>query len=376
MEVRDRAGSTLGLLSDWDGLEWIDRYADVGSGKVDCEPSERNRELVRAGAVIAVRDDRGVLQAGPLVDFGEVLTERGLKLQPTWRNANEWLRRRLCFPDPSSRIPAGGPLPEGSDDRRGATSSVIMGYVDANLGPSALPERRVPGLVMGRDDGVGVVLTADVQARFDNLLDLSRQLAVTGAVGFALDLDDRQYTFNTWQVEDLSADVVFSVQTHNVQASTFTVSAPSATAVIAGGKGEDLERVFAEVQSPESLVDESVWGRIEVFRDDRSAEADSLIAGALRDLSEKGSRVAAEFTPTNRALVYGQDYRLGDLVTCVLRPGLSVVKPIREVSTSVSVSGGRRVRPVAGDYGATSSTGSQFQTRELIRTVESLKRNR
>lgn len=375
VEIRDRTGSHMGLLRGWDGLEWVDRYGDVGSGKVDCPANGWNRELVQAGAIVAVRDEDGVLQSGPLPEFGEESGEQSV-LKLTWKNTHEWMRRRLCYPDPWSPIGGGGRLARASDDRKGATSSVIAGYVDMNLGPNALPNRRLPGLTMGRDDGTGVVLNAPVQARFNNLLDLSRQLAVTGGVGFSIDTVDRSYVFNTWQVADLSSDVVFSAQTHGLQESLFTVTAPGATSVIAGGDGEDAERVFAEVQSADSLADESVWGRIEVFRDDRSADEGSLTAGALRDLAEKGATVAAEFTPTNRALVYGRDYRLGDLVTCVLRPGFSVVKPVREVMTSVTMSGGRVVKPVAGDYGATAVDGSQFQTRELIRVVDALKRNR
>lgn len=365
-----------GLLRDWDSVEAIDRYGDVGQGQLECAGSDWNRELVQPGATVIVRRDGEVIQAGPL-EFEEELRGNSVSMPVSWKDQNVYLDERLVWPDPTSEISGtGAPVAKATDDRLGYTTSVIIGYVNGNCGPGALSFRRAPGLTMGADPGAGVYLDVPVQARYDNLLTLMRQLAITGAVAFAVNTNDRTHTFNCWQIENLADDVVFSAQTHNVADSKFSAAAPTATAVIVGGKGEDILRSFAFVTSPDSLVDAATWRYVEAFRDDRSADGASMIAGAQRDLSEKGSTISATFTPTNTGLKYGRDYRLGDLVMCILRPGLSVIKPVREVTRTYSVANGYQVVPVAGDYGATSSTGEQFHARELIRTVAALKATR
>lgn len=375
VEICDPFYTPLGLLRDWDSLEFVDRFCDVGSGKVDAVASDFNRELVSFGHTVQVKRDGVVESAGPLV-FGEDRSST-VVLKVDWKNTLTYLDRRLVLPAPQVQMNMEpGVLSAADDPRSGRTSSVIRGFVDANCGPSALPYRRAPGLVMGPDLGAGAYLSAAVLGRFDNLLVLCRQLAMSGGVGFGVDTDDRQHTFNVYAVRDLADEVVFSQETHNVAESNFQVTGPTATRFYAGGKGDGIDREYAMVMTADSLADEAVWGLVEAFYSDQSSDGESFTAAASRELGLRGASIAASFTPAGSTLVYGEDYLLGDLVTCVLRPGLSVVKPIREVTRKVSVSGGRTVVPIAGDYAANSGTTAQFQTRELIRVVNALSRQR
>ncbi len=378
IEIADRDYTPLGRLRRWDSLETVERYCDIGEGKVDCTPTGWNRELVAAGRNVIVREFGRVVSAGPL-EFGEDQGD-SLRMTVDWKDDIVRLNERLAYVDPS-RHPV-GKLSRASDDRRGPTTTVIMGYVNDNIGPGALMDRRVPGLVMGTDIRGGAYLNAAVQARFDNLLVLVRQLATTGGVRFSMSLAGRGLVFACTEVEDLSDRVSFSLRVRrrptagNLRTAAYRFKAPTATRIVAGGAGEDAERVFLIAQSAESLADEQLWRRVEYFRDDRSAEGDSLAANALRDLAEKGSTLSAEFTTADRNLLQGRDYPLGSFVSCVLRPGLTVVKPILEVRRTVSVSGGVQIVPTAGDYGANNATAAQHQISQIRETVNALKRNR
>lgn len=100
----------------------------------------------------------------------------------------------------------------------------------------------------------------------------------------------------------------------------------------------------------------------------------ALDAAARRQLSEQGETVTAEYEILQGTFELGQHFEMGDLVA-VHPDGLDepIVKPVREYTESFSVSSGRTLKIVAGDYGSTSGTQGAFTTRELIQTVSRLR---
>lgn len=372
IEVCDSSWHPLGELADWDQLTTVHRVCDVGTGAVDAAATPANRALIERGSTVLVSVAGVVRQAGLISQFGEdEQSQQVLKL--SWVDPLAYLGAERAFPNPGT---ATGQGPEEFDRRQGYASTVILGFVAANVGPAARSERRAPGLTVGVDVLAGQYLTAAVEARWDNLLDVCRNAAIPNGVVFSVSTVDRAHTFGVRPVRDLSADVVFSRRLNNLGAGSWSVKAPAATAVIALGKGEGPARTVVVVTSPESLVQEASWGRRFTYvHESSSADTESLIAEARRQLSEKGETVEASYQVLDGTFTFGVDYGAGDLVA-VHPDGLSepVVKPVREVTESWSVAAGYRVVPVVGDYQATSSTGQAFKTRELIRTVDALKR--
>lgn len=372
IEIRDAAYRPLGRLRDWDDLTYVQRFCEVGQGNLDCLASDHNRALLQPGNTLVAKDRNRVVAFGPL-EFGENRQGNSISLPVDFSDANLYLDEKQARVDPL--VVPNGLLSKQFDERTGPTTSVIMGIVSDNMGPTALYQRRVPGLVMSPDPRSGVLLNAPVQARNDMILPFIRPLAMTGGVSFWFDLVDRALVFRCEQVTNRSARVVFSSRTHSILASSSRVKGPTATKMLVAGDGDGIEQVFVEVQSAEALADEIAWGRrIEGFTTGRS-DGESLEAIGLRELADHGATIEAEFTPTDSALQFGRDYFMGDLVSCVLWPGLTVVKPIREVLRTVSVNDGVKVIPTAGDYGASgSSSGGAFTTKQLERVVDSLKR--
>jgi hypothetical protein len=100
----------------------------------------------------------------------------------------------------------------------------------------------------------------------------------------------------------------------------------------------------------------------------------ALDAAARRQLAEQGETVTAEYEILQGTFELGVHFEMGDLVA-IHPDGLSepIVKPVREYTESFSVSGGRTLKIIAGDYGSSSGTKGAFTTRELIQTVSRLR---
>lgn len=371
VEITDARFVPQGALNDWANLEFIERLCDVGSGKLDCSASEWHRSLIVRGAHVVVKCAGVVVSAGPIVRFGEERDAESGTIKVDWSDQLSWLAGRAAYPDPDNYASAQA---VAHDSRSGPTSTVVAGFIAANAGPEALPLRAVPGLTIGDDPGGGLFLQADVQARFDNLLELCRSWALAGGVGFRITTDDRVHTLRLWVCRDLTEFTQWaSPQPGRV---SWSLTAPTATTVVAGGKGELLARALLEVDSFESRALLAQWGRrVEFFHDQRNAEAPELEQSAFRVLAERGETVAVSFEAAHTTLIPWQDFHLGDVVTVSLRPGLSVAKPIKQVTWRVG-SDGVRILPLIGDVQASSGLPGEQMTRDLVRAVGALQRNR
>lgn len=376
IDVCDSSWNPRWSVSYYDSLRMVDRLCDVGAGAVNCPATPENRALLQPGSTVLVRrDDGSIRHAGLITPFSVARRDASETVRLTWVDTLGYLAPQQAWPNPTT---ANGQGPNEHDEREGTASTVILGYVAANVGPGA-GWRHAPGLVMGRDLRQGAYLDAPVQARYDNLLDLIRNIAIPSGVTFEITTVDRTHTFSVRQVQDLSADVVFSADLANLGAGELKMTAPEATRVIALGKGEGTARLVLLVTTPESLAQETYWGRPFVYVHDSSSSENSasLQAEAVRQLAEKGESVEATFEILpGGAFTYGVHYRLGDFVSVVPTGLPAAVKPVREVQESVSASSGWSMKLIVGDYRATASTGAAFQARQVLRVVDALKRNR
>lgn len=363
----------LGELAFPDNWQFVDRLCDVGSGAVDCPASAENLELLRRGATVLVRrEDQTVRQAGLVSTYG-VSRAASDTIKLTWRDTLAYLSGAQAWPNPGTETGQG--LNE-FDNRTGWTSTVLLGFVAANIGPGT-GWRQSPGLVVGEDLMAGNYLAAPVQARWNNLLDLCRTVAIPNAAVFGVSTEDRTHTFWVRGAEDHSGDVIFSAELGNLGAGEQSLSAPVATRVDALGKGEGTARVTLMVTTPESLAQEAAWGRSFVYvHESSSSDVPALTAEALRVLAEKGETFSATYAVTpDGSFRYGVDYQLGDFVTLAPVGVDPIAKPVREAEESWST-GGWSLKLTVGDYAATSSLGTAFQARQVLRDVEALKRNR
>jgi hypothetical protein len=478
IEIGDPDWNMDGQLRAWDNLTCITRAFEIGSGAVDCSSTPHNRAIVGAGAgrTVRVKRDGKVIHAGVLRIAGESTDGAVTTLKLSWDDTMVYLANEPAFPNPGTPTGQG---PSTHDSRIGYTSTVVRGFVDANVGPSARPERRAPAFTVGGDPLAGEYLQAPVVARWDNLLELIRGVAMPNGLVYEIETSDRGHTFNVRQARYLGSLVPFSQKLHNISNGEYSLSAPEATRVLVLGPYEGTARItFMVPDASESVASEQRWRRRVVHvidsssivkadegiyatqvaareaaeaaedaaeeyadytadlatkaerkaadwaededrpqsekdqatreataaratageaaanhvilvaarvaaeaveaeaieRADRDNTIQSLYAEAYRVLEEKGETVEAQYEILDGTFEFGVDYKIGDIVR--VQPGgfaEAVDKPVREVAESVSVSAGRKVTVVVGDYGVVSnSTSKTFQMRALIATVRRL----
>jgi hypothetical protein len=369
VELCDRDWQPVSLLRNWTDLTYVERFLEVGAGKVNALSTEENRANTQPGATVLVKQFGQVVQAGLLEPHDSGAFGTGT-LALDWKDTTVYLSDRYAFQAPNRTTAEQGAYE--FDTHSGYTSTVISNFVSVNAGAAARDDRRVRGLVVGEDRLLGPQITS--QARMVNLLSHIRGLAVAGGVGFRVRFDDRNHVFEVFSAQDLSDVIVFAASSHSVVSYSNGWNPPTSTVVIAGGKGEGTARVFVEVTSNEAINQAARWGRrIEAFKDSSGAEVDPLIADARTQLYQSGETLEATFKVSQHAP--GGMAAVGDLVTLVLRSGETVIRPVREKTTKVD-SSGVAVETVAGDFSASSSSGVTFTTDGWIRAVQQYRATR
>lgn len=351
----DPSGAKRGILP-YRSLAAVEKFLAVGTFRVTAELTERNARAAAAGWRLAIMLGNSPIMAGQITEaemsYGQ---ESGGRIIPTITYSGEddmaWLRDRQAYPVPANALSA---QTDAYDIRTDDASTVILGYVGDNAGPSAPVARRVSGLILDPDLGIGGTVTG--RARFDKLLPLCAPIADKAGIGFRV-VSDTTTTkrFQVFQPRDLRGPARFSTGLRNVAMLRWRLTKPTATTVIGGGRGEEEARDFV---SQTDAGEEAAWGRREDFYDFRSAsDADAnaeLTAGTARKLNESLSTEQVQFLPIDtEALKFGRDYGNGDRVTVgVFGEQVTVQATIREVEHRASKKDGYKVYPRAGDIGA------------------------
>jgi hypothetical protein len=224
----------------------------------------------------------------------------------------------LAFPDPTNINPT--TQTKSHDDRTGSAETLLHAYVNANIGPSAPVGRRKTGLTMGANLGRGTIMTKS--ARFPILGNLLTDIALVDGLGFRVVQRSANLVFETYQIVDRSNVIRLDVMNNTLAGQRVAITPPAATHVIVAGQGEQVDRTFRDVTTPQSLAAEADWGRrIEVFQDQRDQADDAqLDQSGLETLADKGfTSVAVQAVPMeDSAMQFGTDWGLGDKVSVVV----------------------------------------------------------
>ncbi len=351
--VLDADGQHQGRLN-YERAGAVLRWRQPGSWSITVDDlNDAAWALTKPGASIVLRDPDtgGTVVSGPMT-LPRLLADENTpgRIVAHGETDEVHLRDRLAYPVPAS--PPNNQAADSHDRRSGPASTVLLAYVNANAGPGARPERRVPGLTLATDPGVGDYVIG--AARFPNLLDLLEELAVAGGdVGFDV---RRTLTtgpvFRVYRPRDLTRAGRFALVLGNVTDLDWALAAPKATVVIGGGQGDLEARTF--VAAEDQAAADRWHRRIETFHDAR-AEGDpaKLQQDVETKLAEAGETAQAKISPRDGPnLRYGIDYGLGDRITVEAAPARTVTGVIREVEITVTPDG-TRYEPRVGDPGAT-----------------------
>jgi len=384
-------GRTLDDISQWSSIDLVERFNGIGTWVLDGPAGlldvftpdmgvilDREGKQAVSGTVRAIdriyeHDDKGRLVDKAIVGFIE-------------DNAPLWWRH--CWPDPSHNLTSTlSTFSAAHDVRTGARETILLGYIAANLGPSApIAARRLAGLVLPTSLGRGGSTTW--RARMDVLGEVVASLAEAAGLRVRIVHDEPtpstpRLLLEVTEVTDRSANVVFggpdaARAMGPIASYRYSLSAPEVTAAIAFAAGELTAR---EAAMRVDTTAESIWNRrVEGLVDQRQTDDQTVVDDALIERLEQGA------TPTvtnfqisaTGGLKYGTDYFLGDVVGVEL-PGLPLAisdRRLREVSTTIRPGQDDEVSLVVGAPGAESrSTSQAAKLNRLLKRMAKFERN-
>jgi hypothetical protein len=247
------------------------------------------------------------------------------------------LAKPVAFPDPATADV--NAQTRANDTRTDVAERLLRTYVNLNIGPAAVPARRVAGLTIAADEGRGPILTKS--PRFQNLLELCTEIGVGSDLLFDIRQDGDGLEFVVLDRVDASALLRWDVANNQLAQAKYGYAGPRYTRVFVAGQDQGVDRTIIEVTTPASLAAEAIWGRRELFLDQRQTnDPDELWQAGLEALAEGGQLITSlEVVPSeDMAAGFMSDWFVGTLVTVVVG-GQEVVAPIAEVPISITRDG-------------------------------------
>lgn len=347
--IRNSSGLLVAQVDDYHDLTLTLRFNDVGGWRMTLPTqSLAAQALAFGGGLVVIRNGESIL-SGDVRSLDRSWTADGDTLIADGPDDMTLLADEVASPDPSLSGPDGSDhyATQVADARSGAAETVIKAYVDANIGPSAVPTRQRPGLVIETDTGSGNAVVG--RARFQPLLELVQELATAGGLGFRLLQTNigtgftRQFSVYT-PVDQLGA--IFAADLGTLSSYRYTLKASEANYFIAGGQGEGTARTFREAGDTAAIA---AYGRIVQFLDMRNTALTSEIDQGIADnLASKAQKSELQLTPLDvPSLQFGTDYGLGDQVKIIV-DGDTVQDVVRTVVITLTTDKGETVTPYVG----------------------------
>lgn len=235
------------------------------------------------------------------------------------------------------------------DTRTGTASTIIRGYVNDNAAAGAVASRQVFGLTLAADPAIGSSVTGN--ARFDNLLALIQQLAVSGGdIGFkCVQTDVGVLTFSIYGPVT-QANAIFSKELGNLLDAVYTLDGPNANEYLGAGGGQGTARVIVSGSDSTSV---GTWGTVEGFLDARdTSDVPTISQRITAQLAQDAQQTNLSITPTDTAaLTFGRDYNLGDVVSVQI-DNTTITNTIRQLHIQLNSSDQELVTPGIGNAGA------------------------
>ncbi|ATE85125.1 minor tail protein [Streptomyces phage Goby] len=322
VEVRNKDLERVGAVRPEDLiLELEDQFNNVGTWKLTLPVEHPLAVHLRTpGSGVIVTGPTDIIMSGPTIknEYASTPEDPGGSIVFEGISDSCILSDHLAFPDPTNINPT--TQTKSHDVRTGKVETVMHAFVNANIGPAAPAGRRKAKLIMGTNGARGADTTKS--ARFAVLGNVLTELGLRASLGFRVVQRGSNLVFETFPVTDRSAYIRLDVMNNSLAGSRVAITPPSATRVIVAGQGEQVNRKFREITTPESLAGEAEWGRrIEVWQDQRNTnEDDELDDSGLEILEENGfTAVAAQAVPMeDSAIEFGRDWMMGDRVSVVV----------------------------------------------------------
>lgn len=352
VEVRDASRARVGQLADLDFTDVliVPRANTLGSWSIKLPDTIVDDQGVRVphamcaalraeNAGIIVYGPNGFQFNGPMISATQ---DRSPEDPPgTWTiegvSDTAQIANSIAFPQPSNSDVTTQTV--ANDVRTDVAERLIRSFVSANIGPAATVARKVAGLTLAADGGHGPTLTRS--PRFQNLLELCQNIGTLGNLLFDVVQVGSNLQLQVTVPQDVSSSVRWDIDNNQIQRLRYSYAAPKATHVYVAGQGEGTDRTIIEVTTPASILAAAIWGRREVFLDQRQTDdLGELTDAGLEILTESGSTVKSlDIVPSSDiADGFMTDWFLGSLVSIVVGTQ-TVVAPIAEIPIAINGDG-------------------------------------
>lgn len=290
----------------------------------------------------------------------------------TYQSDLIWVWSRIVYPNPAAVWASQAPA--AYDAQSGPAETVMLHYVDANVGPGALAARRAPTLTLATSAGRGGA-TGTINGRFDNVGRLVTDLGEAHSLRFDMTDVNGTLTGSIRATRDLSNTVVYGASNTGGaglldQGWTQTLHVPQLTEALVAGSGDLGARVLRQRSDPVAATE---WGRtIESLVEETStgvaADLDTAGDKALADGSAPLEIQGVTVREVN-GFRLGTDVLLGDLVG--LEMYFPVTDRVRQIRTQITPDG-TTVTGVVGsvDAGLTRAQRDFIRTSRRLRSVE------
>lgn len=316
----------VGVMDWFKSAIWTPRYYDIGDFEIYVGASRESLELLRMDYYITRDDDDMVC----VLERPNIVTDEdgGKFLICTGRSIQAILSRRIVWQQ---------------TNLNGTVEDCIRKLIDENIVNPVIPERRIPGFILGTVQGFTERM--EMQVTGDNLLDVVTNLCKTYGYGFKVTLDDqRHFVFQLYRGDDRSygqtdnPHVVFSPDFDNLISVDYSADKTLYRNVaLVAGEGEGTDRKTVTVGTASGL------GRYECFVDARDLSTNNgeipldtynnqLMERGVEDLSTMGVQesFSGEIEPSVN-YAYKQDYFLGDIIQIENEFGITATPRIIEV---------------------------------------------
>lgn len=331
--VRDYDLRTVGEIDDYTSLTVTPTFNDVGSWQLELSAESAkvpllNPRVNHGGGIVVLRGD-DVIFSGPLRSFSYSEEGDPGSVTVSGPDDNVVLTERLVWPSPTAQIGSQGDF---YTHAKADAETIMRDLVDLNVGPGALAGRRTRGLVLAPVNGHRGRVHVPAKMRFSSVLEelqLEAVAAQTGTdrktqLGFRVLQVGNALEFQVFQSVDRIRYATFSKALGNLAGSSYTLTGPTANAVIVG-VGNSPTDSGARINTNLLQYDraDTIWPhRVEQFQDfgeititdaENVERADDAGEQAL---DQGAGQIGISMSPIDTEfLKFGKDYFIGDWVT-------------------------------------------------------------
>jgi hypothetical protein len=280
-----------------------------------------------------------------------------------------------AWPNPNLAVDA---QTDGYDVRSGPAETVMIAYVQANVGILAPSDRRsklASFLTTQTDLARGISVTKS--ARFPGLGDLLNEIATVADLRFRVVQRGSVLVFEIDEIADKTGEIRLDVNNGTLDTQSVQTQAPTVTRVIVAGQGQGADRTLLLRTSVDSLAAEDLWGiKVEDFKDQRNTDdLTELQQAGDQELADGGfTSVAVKAVPSDdQTMIFMKDWNVGDKVTVVV-DGQETTSVVTE-GAIVANSSGLAVGAAIGDVTKFNSGAAlQQQASDTQRRVSDLEK--